>query len=127
MTPVFNGIIRDGKLYLSDRQYFDNYIVTFKDGDKVSVEVKKYHPQRSDQQNKYYWSVIIPILGDFLGYDKEECHEALKWHFLKMEGKIPTVKSTRKLDTSDFSNYIEKICRWAAEEFSIFIPPPHEG
>ena len=39
--------------------------------------------------------------------------------------------TTTKLSTVDFfsaeTSYVERICRWAAMEFSIFIPPPKKA
>ena len=39
--------------------------------------------------------------------------------------------TTTKLSTVDFfsaeTSYVERICRWAAIEFSIYIPPPKKA
>lgn len=83
--------------------------------------------QRSKQQNSYYWGVVIPIAGDEFGYDSEEMHEAFKILFLSRneDGKPATVRSTVKLSTIEFNDYIEKCQRWCAEQ-GIIIPDPGE-
>ena len=53
------------------------------EGQTVIVTVGKIAHDRSGQQNKYYWAVIVDILAEYFGYTKDEMHDVLKWHFLK--------------------------------------------
>lgn len=54
-------------------------------------------------------------------------HEALKWLFLKKRiAPIPTVISTTKLNTAQFTDYIERIKRWATMNYNIYLPDPED-
>lgn len=89
--------------------------------------IKTIRHSRSISQNNYYWGVVIKIVGDELGYLPEEIHDALRIKFLTIHtDKLPTVKSTVKLSTKEFEEYLEKIRRWASEELSICLPLPNE-
>jgi hypothetical protein len=59
-------------------------------------------------------------------------HEILKYKFLKTikvipdkEG-MPYIKSTTKLNTGEFEEYLAKIKQWAASELDCFIPDPND-
>ena len=42
-----------------------------------------------------------------------------------MKGKfIPVVGSTTRMDTIEFTDYIERVRQWAGEELNIQIPEP---
>ncbi len=72
--------------------------------------------QRSLQQNKYYWSVVIPLLCPQL-WTKKEVHKLLKRKFLN-------VKSSTELSTLDFQQYLIQIYIWAYLKLQISIPDP---
>lgn len=95
---------------------------------RVEVIVKKYRKQRSNDQNEYYWGVIVDILADHWGYTKDEAHEAIKLKFLvvKRPGKPDTIGSTRKMNTVQAENFYANIRMWAAQDYSIIIPLPNE-
>lgn len=124
--------------YGADKLFFDNEIyfvqaVKELEGKKFELELREMKSQRSDRQNRYYWKIIIPIFGDYFGMDKEETHEALKFEHLKQvirdKKGVPhiTVKSTAKLSTSEFEDYMSKLRRWGASEFGLNIPEPGEN
>jgi hypothetical protein len=135
-TPIFEGDIVDGKLKLLQRvkNEIARWCMTFKTGTHVDIIIRKHKSQRSKEQNSYYWAVVIPILADYFGYDREEIHEEMKLMFNPMQSKIdPSRKigsSTTKMTTEEFycdqDSYVERICRWAATEYSIYIPPPEK-
>lgn len=92
-----------------------------------------YHPKtRSNQQNKYYFGVVIDILSNELGYFSDEMHQILKTKFLKInviesDGEtIIITKDTRDLNTSEFEEYLSKIRMWASMKMNIFIPDPNQ-
>jgi len=125
MEIRFSGKIKEGKLILDDIKGFQKYLYSL-EGKKIQAIVQKYKTKRSERQNKYYWSVIIKILGDELGYMPEEVHEALKFKFLRKGGKLETVKSTTSLTTVEFEMFVEKVRIWALTDFQITIPLPNE-
>ena len=136
LTPIFEGDIIDGKLKMQTyvRQSMGRWLRTFKTGSHVEVLIRKHKTKRSNEQNGYYWSVVVSILGDHFGYDSEEMHEELKVMFNPIQSKIDPERriggSTTKLSTveffSDESSYVNRICRWAATEYAVYIPAPKE-
>lgn len=130
LKPTFYGQIENGKLTLQDRDQFKAYVGTLK-GD-VMITVDKRYKRRSDNENRYYWGVVIPLLCEFMGYTDEEMHEAIKWKFLKKQTEafpkheeVPTVRSTTTLSTAEFEELMSKVRMWASE-FGVYIPDPNE-
>ena len=100
------------------------------EGRIVEVSISKHRSKRTIDQNSYYWK-LCEIAGNELGYDSEDMHEIFKHRFLKREKEIivneNTIKlektiSTTKLNTKQFTDYIEKIKRFCASELSIVLP-----
>jgi len=118
----------NGKIHFDDKDYFDKDFARFKEGQEGLLSIEKLFRQRSIQQNRYYWGCIVDILAEEFGYTKEECHEALKWQFLRKheEGKPDTVKSTTELSTIEFNEYNDQIKVWASTEYGIVIPDPNQ-
>ncbi len=123
MIPILYGQVKDGKLKLDAPQ---GYLVQLSslEGQRIELTIRKERHARSLSQNRYYWGVIIEILSNHFGYDREEMHEALKFKFLKKHGdtNLVTVGSTAKLSTVGFTEYIDSVIRWAATEYQVVIP-----
>ena len=137
-VPIFEGDIVDKKLKLFDheKQAIKRWIATFKDGTKLDIIIRKHKSKRSNEQNRYYFGVVLPILADYFGHDNvEDLHEELKLKFNPIESKLnPGTKTggtTTKLSTEEFysgeTSYVERICRWGATEFGVYIPPPEKA
>lgn len=136
-TPVFEAHIEKGKLKMLDfaREGMKRWVATFKDGTNVDVVIRKHRKKRTTLQNSYYWAVVIPILANHFGHDNaEDMHEDLKRAFNPVPSKIdPNERiggSTTKMSTEEFfsdeTSYVERICRWAAMEHEVYIPPPEK-
>jgi len=110
----FAGKVKKGKLSLVDEGGFRLKLKEF-DGD-VTVIIKQRGKIRSPRQNNYYRGILVKILAEDFGYTDYEMHKALKEHF--------NVKSTKRLDQSEFRDYINKIIYWASSEFGIALPDP---
>lgn len=133
-TPIFPGNILDGTLKLtgSVRSNIKRWCSTFKNGTEVDLVIRKRTQKRTDQQRKYYFGVAVKILAEHFGYDIDTMHEELKYKFNPVESKFhPGVMiggSTTALSTEGFMgreiSYVDRICQWAAMEYSIYIPPP---
>ena len=135
-TPKFFGTVKDGQLVIVDHEKdaMRRWFRTFKDGSKVDIIVRRHSSKRSNLQNRYYWGVVVPILADYFGHDNpEDMHEDLKLKFNPIESKLEEGRiiggTTTKMSTIEFyskdeTSYVERICRWAASEFGIYIPPP---
>ena len=133
----YTATVNDSGLHLHNRKRFDREVLTFA-GKEVEVIVQRRRSKRSDQQNRYYWGGVVPIvcmgLND-IGYriNEADTHEYLKATFLKDSivnentGELlPMVGSTRKLTTVEFMEYIQDIQRWAAEFLGVNVPDPGE-
>ena len=103
------------KIKLDNKLRFMEYLSGF-EGERIELVLRKRNPGRSEQYNRYYWAVPVVIIGDYLGYEAEEMHKVLKEKF--------NVESTARMKTEKFQEYIEKIKRWAAQEFGLYIPDP---
>jgi len=129
MVPIFTGHVRtDGKWEIDDPEGLRAEIARLA-GKRIEVVVRRQHSQRSSQQNRYYWGVIVDLLGKELGYDPDEMHDALRAKFLTTPAEgdgLPHIKSTTELSTSDMEDYHERIRRWADEFLHIYIPLPNE-
>jgi len=125
IAPVFGGVVEKGELVLNQPDLFAGYLRSLS-GKKVVVTVKQERKHRSLPQNNYYWGVVIPLLMDHTGYEKNEMHDAMRVKFLSIEEKgLMIVGSTTNLSTKEFMEYVEQITRWAAQEMGVVIPPPN--
>jgi len=136
--PIFEGDIVDRKLKLQDhvKTSIQRWVMTFKNGTHVDITIRKHNEKRTNNQNAYYWGIVIPILADYFGHDNpEDMHHDLKEKFNPIESKIEPGRmiggSTTKLSTEEFfcgeTSYVERICRWAVMEYEIFIPAPKKS
>ena len=127
MERRYYGIVQKGKFIPDDLKEFKREFYR-REGRRVFVTVKNYAKNRSNEQNSYYWGVVIYIISDELGYTSEEAHEAMKFLFLRIrnDGKPDTVRSTTELTTVEMEEYIDNIRRWASIEMNIYIPEPNE-
>lgn len=125
------GIVEKGKFVAEDGKAFKAAFYPH-EGKKVRVTVERYRNRRSDPQNKYYWSVVVPAIGEVIGEDdKEAVHDFLKnelnYEIVAIGDKeIRVPKSTAKLNTMEFKQYLERVQRWASEFLSLYIPGPDE-
>ena len=126
---LFTGTVVGGKLSLDNPTQLHQWLHNV-NGKRVEVTVERQTRKRTTDQNAYYW-LICTTIGKDLGYSSDEVHELLKSMFLKkplwVKGKfIPVVGSTTRMDTVEFTEYIERVRQWAAEELRITIPDPDE-
>lgn len=126
MDRIFRGAIRDDKIRLEMREQFSSLIASL-NGQQIELTLRKARSKRSTPQNSYYWGIVIKFMAEHCGYDPEEMHDALKQKFLRTHGdtELPTVRSTAKLNTAEFTEYLEQ-CRRLAAEMSIYVPDPNE-
>lgn len=130
--PIFEAHVVKKKLKLLDhvKKAIALWVSTFKDGTKLDITIRKQKIKRSNLQNRYYWGVVVEILSNEFGYEPDEMHMVLREKFLRIhDEKHPDfviAKSTAKLNTLDFIDYIEKIQRWAAIEHQTYIPDPEK-
>lgn len=122
----FHGEVKQGRIkYDSPAKYL--VLLSSLEGKRIELTIRKERNSRTLSQNAYYWGVVIEILAENYGYEPEEMHEALKFKFLKThdDSELVTVRSTTKLSTVEFGDYLDRIMRWAAQE-GIYIPSAGE-
>lgn len=127
MKPTFNAVVTPQGINIHDITSFKRYIqTTYKNGEAVSVTVSRTKNPRSLNQNAYYWGVVLPVIGKNIGYTTNETHDALKDMFLTdRTGRIPRVKSTTTMSTSEFEEYVATVRTWAYAELNITVPLPN--
>ena len=129
MRQIWQGKVEHGALKLDNRREFTMFLCSL-EGKAVDVTVEKHKTTRSTQQNAYLNGVVYKLIGDELGYSRDQVHDLMRYKFLKLEdGRTPgmfTIMSTAKLTKDEFSTYIEEIKVWASEFLSIYIPSPDE-
>ena len=126
MNPVFFGRVEKGKLVLKLQDRFNDYLRSL-EGQEVQVVVGKPRKPRSNQENRYYWGVVIKLLSEHTGYSEDEMHDALRMLFLTDKtSKMPTLKSTALLSTVEFEEYMSQIRMWASTELQVYVPEPNE-
>ena len=105
-------------------------------------------PKRTLNQNAYYWGTIVYMIwtelkgrglqasdlstrtGDLLRNDVHDFLRSMfaqreKFNIITEEVEIDTI-STKDMTSIEFTNYVERIRQWAAEELGLEIPDPNE-
>lgn len=127
----YRGMVSKGRFVPDDPKGFKAAFY-HNEGKQIVVTVKRWRPQRTNPQNKWYWSVIVGMIADYMGEDDPEVvHNLLRQKFLYRIVEIGGEKekaliSTPTLTTAEFSEYCEKIRRWSAQFLSLYIPDPGE-
>lgn len=123
--------VNKGKFQFYNAELFKRDLAQY-EGQDINLTIKPFKKSRSDNQNRYYWGVVIKLISEELGYFAEEMHEILKQKFLDQKefkfGKDQFIvtKSTSELSTKEFEDYLENIRQFAHMTLNIFIPLPNE-
>lgn len=126
ITPIWHGIVEKDVIVLDLKDRFREHRKSL-EGERIDLILRKHEDLRTAQQNKFYHKIVVEILSEHTGYTHDEMHENLKRMFLSAtdgHGLI-RVGSTAKLKTKEFTEYIDKIMRWAAIELRCPIPEPN--
>lgn len=130
-TQVNNGVLQ--KKYST---LIKDCIQEF-EGKKVTIIIEQTRRKRSNQQNRFYWGCVIPIIKEALynlgeKLTNEEVHDLIKFKFLKYDKPInedglfiTKIKSTSELTKSEFMELISEIQQWSSEYFNCIIPDPN--
>ena len=123
--------VEKGKVKFSNLELFNQDLRNY-EGKEAYIIIKPFRKNRSDNQNRYYWGVVIKILSDEIGFEPEEMHEVLKQKFLTQEtlriGKedFIVVKPTHNMNTTEFEEYLSKIRQLASIEWGYYVKLPNE-
>ena len=125
----------DFKLKLEAMVLFQQYVRSLV-GQSLQLVLRKRGSKRSLVQNAWIWGVAYPVIAESLGYDHHE-HEDLHYalvakcfgeHFDKRIGAMVPNKRSSKMTTTEFSEYMEWLVRFAATELGgIMVPLPGES
>lgn len=121
--------VTEGQLQDNVRKKIASELSQF-NGKRVEVTIKVFKSNRSIRQNALWW-VYMTILGNELGYTKDEMHAIAKMKFLLFEkvvestGEVlPYIKESSQLNKEEFSEMTSELIRWSAETFNIVLPLP---
>lgn len=134
------GIIKDKKVhYTRAKEFLALVYQTFKDGDRFRVTFEKLYKKKSNEQNRYLWGAVYPILLDEIRQQGnemsvEELHLLCKYQFLEKRSicnkntgeTIEIMPTTATLSTSQMIDYIESIRQWSSDFWGCSIPNPGE-
>ena len=100
-----------------------NFRVTEKDRakryiDSLNEDFSVGKPSRTPRQNSAYWLWLV-IIGQDLGYHKDELHEAFLDEFAPREEVLGrnVIVRTSAMNTSQMSKYMERIKAFATDHF----------
>lgn len=108
-----------------------NFIKALPFDGKWKVEIKRNIGKRSAAQNRLYWA-WLGVIGGELGYRTDEMHSLMRFEFLhpvqiEVMGKVlEELPSTKDLNVSDFTAYLNHIELWAAD-MDIRLPHPEDA
>ena len=122
--------IKNGKVTYQNKELFDDHMLSY-EGRTVVITVGEQRKRRSLNLNSYYWAVVVKLLSEETGYDKDEMHEVLKSMFLRTRYQIKGVwvdgtKSTTKLSNKEMGEFIEEVKRFASTTLGVYVPDPNE-
>ena len=117
-----------------DKQTVIAKIVSLKLAEPWEITAKPYKHSRTTAQNKYIWGVIYPLIRSHIfdstggAFTNEEIHEWCKDMFIDgipklVIDRLVMVKSTKKMNTAEFCDYVERIQHHFAEQ-GLNIPDP---
>jgi deoxyxylulose-5-phosphate synthase len=130
--PKLLADIKDNKLYL-DQDYESYEALKELEGKRVEVTIKKYKDTRSNRANRYYWGVVIPSVFKAFAeigiklVNPEQGHEAMRIKFLMEEVQVGeesfrVPKSTSRMKTDEFANYIFVVVDYLREYYNFVVP-----
>jgi len=134
LTVCASGEMAHGRLRLRQADWFAQQLKELRDGE-VLITVERLREARSRQQSRYYFGVVLALISRHSGFSVDELHAWAKARFLPKHlaltngnGEIVDEYilggSTKVLTPSEFSDYVEAIRQFAAEQLQVAIPDP---
>ena len=131
-TSIHNGLFKRNRNTVLDA------IKSF-NGSDVVLTIDKVKKKRSNNQNRFYWGCLIPLMqkgakdmwGESWSIDKAHKHLSKLFVFhesvnVKTGLITQTPKSTTELTTTDWEVYVTEIRIYLLENFDIEAPSPNE-
>ena len=101
----FTAKIIDGKIVWHNNKALAEHLSLI-EGNECYIDIKP-SKVRNTAQNNYYWA-ILKEFGRQCGYHAEEMHDVCKSHF--------KIGSTKEMNVDEFSDYIDRVIMYAAEQ-----------
>ena len=106
-----------------------SYIEKLKEGKRYDVSISQHRNKRSVPQNRLYFLWLNCISAE-TGNEVEELHDYFKDNFLTRRVVVfgeerNAATSTTKLNTSEFTAFLDKVQQFAAGE-GIILPNPED-
>jgi hypothetical protein len=123
-----------GLLHLDSKGAFDMAGLQMA-GKRVVLVLREERAIRSNPQLRWEFKAALPPIAEECGYERNELeqlhYDLLGKHYgyrynRKLHKYIPKIKSSKKLNTKQFSEHQEWICRFAATEWGLVILLPDE-
>lgn len=102
-----------------------------------SVEVKRYRAGRTNKQNAAYWSMVCPVLADWITENwgqtctPDDAHEILKSSLLRKRVTNPATGetlefcgSTARLNVEEFSGFFDAARELVFKLTGVEVPDP---
>lgn len=113
------------------REQAISYLKSLNIDKPMVAEIKPFRRNRTNAQHRllFMW---LSIIGQELGYETEEIHAVFKDKFLTGETVVFQGKgfyvtpTTTTLNTKEFTEYLDKIDRFASSELGIVLPHPED-
>lgn len=134
ISNVEKGVLKRNKTLI--KQAIESF-----DGKTIVITIEKAKNTRSNQQNRFYWGVVIPIIQQGLKDATGEFRSAESIHYGILlplfaptneivntdTGQVLTEKiSSSEMTTSQFMDFVVSVQQWAAEFLGVDVPNPNE-
>ncbi len=90
------------------------------------IEITQHQAKRTLSQNKLYFSILTEMANE-TGYTKDEMHDIMKTKLLPpqvvslADEEITIPATTTTLGKKEFSDYVDRVCAFAATELGIVV------
>lgn len=137
MKLTYLATVQDGKMIEFNRKRFEADLKQF-EGKRIALDLYEAKKNRSNSQNAYYWSVVLPLAAQGLtdlgneGITVDLAHRFFKDRFIERDrdivipltGEVFKTKTTTDFSTTEMIGYIDSIIRFCAEFLNVIIPDP---
>jgi len=133
---ALGGVVDDaGRLKLDDRPAFERHIKTLA-GKRVLLRIEREQNPRSWQQLRYHFGVVLQMIAEETGQDKEAIHDDMCERFLTMRHVVYLNPSTGEVEEHDvhrrttgltakeMAEFVDKVRLWAGKWLGLVIPDP---
>ena len=123
-------VTNDGRLELDSRGAFRAALRAMPAG-PVTIRIRKQRPQRTLDQNAFWWAVPVKLLAEHCGYTDAQMHYALLGECFGYTAgptgqPVPVKPSSSDLTVDEFSRLIDWVLTWAPTELGVNLPAPGE-